>query len=31
MPSEGIFAKVISSGEIFVNDSITVISNTLKN
>lgn len=31
MPREGIFAKVIRGGEIFVNDSITVISNSIKN
>jgi MOSC domain-containing protein YiiM len=28
MPREGIFAKVIRGGEIFVNDSVTVISNS---
>lgn len=31
MPREGIFAKVLRSGIIFVNDSITVISNAIKN
>lgn len=31
MPREGIFAKVIRSGEIFVNDSITIISNSIEN
>ncbi|MBU2444779.1 MAG: MOSC domain-containing protein [Bacteroidetes bacterium] len=31
MPREGIFARVIRGGEIFVNDSITVISNSIKN
>lgn len=31
MPREGIFARVIRGGEIFVNDSIIVISNSIKN
>jgi len=31
MPREGIFAKVIRGGKIFVNDAVTVISNSNEN
>jgi len=31
MPREGIFAKVIRGGKIFINDPVTVVNNSIEN